>query len=83
MRVDAAGKGYLTTKGALSVSGVSGDGPDIFAPTPGSPGNTTACTWAMYWDGSANGFAGADTDALSVVPQGGVCSKTSQVSEDL
>jgi C1A family cysteine protease len=66
--VDAAGKIYLTTLGSFGVTGVSGDGSDIFTCTPGSLGSTTTCTWAMYWDGSANGFAGEDTDAVSIIP---------------
>ena len=66
--VDAAGKIYLTTLGAFSVTGVSGDGSDIFVCTPGSLGNNTTCTWAMYWDGSTNGFSGEDTDSFSIVP---------------
>ena len=65
--VDSAGKIYLTTLGAFSVTGVSGDGSDIFTCTPSSLGSTTACTFAMYWDGSVNGFSGQDTDSLSVV----------------
>jgi hypothetical protein len=65
--VDAAGKIYLTTLGSFSVTGVSGDGSDIFVCTPGSLGSTTTCTWAMYWDGSVNGFSGEDTDSLSVI----------------
>jgi predicted secreted protein len=66
--VDTAGKIYLTTLGNFSVTGVSGDGSDILACTPGSLGSTTTCTWAMYWDGSANGFSGEDTDSVSVIP---------------
>jgi hypothetical protein len=65
--VDNAGRLYLTTLGNFSVSGVSGDGSDIFVCTPGSLGSTTTCTWAMYWDGSANGFAGEVTDSMSIV----------------
>jgi len=65
--VDATGKIYLTTLGSFSVTGVSGDGSDIFVCTPGSLGSTTTCTWAMYWDGSVNGFSGEDTDSLSIV----------------
>ena len=65
--VDAAGKIYLTTLGNFSVTGVSGDGSDIFVCTPGSLGSTTTCTFAMYWDGSVNGFSGEDTDSLSVI----------------
>jgi len=66
--VDSAGKIYLTTVGSFSVTGVSGDGSDIFTCTASSLGSTTACTWAMYWDGSVNGFSGEDTDSISVVP---------------
>ena len=66
--VDAAGKIYLTTLGNFSVTGVSGDGSDIFVCTPGTLGSTTTCTWAMYWDGSINGFSGEDSDSLSIVP---------------
>lgn len=66
--VDAAGKIYLTTLGNFSVTGVSGDGSDVFVCTPGSLGSTTTCTWAMYWDGSVNGFTGEDTDSLSIIP---------------
>ncbi|MEI2691376.1 MAG: hypothetical protein V9H69_17390 [Anaerolineae bacterium] len=63
---DATGDIYLTTLGAFSVSGVSGDGADIFICTPGSLGSTTSCTFSMYWDGSANGFAGEVVDGMSI-----------------
>jgi hypothetical protein len=66
--VDAAGKIYLTTLGSFGVTGVSGDGSDIFVCTPGSLGSTTTCTWAMYWDGSVQGFSGEVTDSVSVIP---------------
>jgi C1A family cysteine protease len=66
--VDAEGKIYLTTLGSFSVTGVSGDGSDIFVCTAGSLGSTTTCSWAMYWDGSANGFSGEVTDSVSVIP---------------
>jgi hypothetical protein len=55
-----------TALSAFSVTGVSGDGSDIFMCTPGSLGSTTTCTWFMYWDGSVEGFSGQDTDSLSV-----------------
>jgi hypothetical protein len=66
--IDAAGKIYLTTLGSFSVTGVSGDGSDIFTCTPGSLGSTTTCTFAMYWDGSDNGFSGEDTDSIGIIP---------------
>ena len=65
--VDATGKIFLTTLGSFSVTGVRGDGSDIFVCIPGSLGGTTACTWAMYWDGSVNGFSGEDMDSLSII----------------
>ena len=58
---------YLSTLGAFAVTGVSGDGADIFICTPGSLGSTTTCTFTMYWDGSANGFAGEVLDGFAVV----------------
>jgi len=65
--VDAEGKIYLTTLGAFSVTGVSGDGSDIFTCTPGSLGSTTRCTFSMYWDGSTQGFSGEVTDSVSII----------------
>jgi hypothetical protein len=64
----STGKIYLTTVGSFSVSGVSGDGSDIFVCTPLSTGATTSCTFGpgLYWDGSASGFAGEVTDALDI-----------------
>lgn len=58
---------YLSTAGAFSVTGASGDGADIFRCTPGSLGSTTSCTYNLYWDGSANGFAGEVTDGVEIV----------------
>ena len=59
---------YLTTKGPFAVSGVSGDESDIFICTPSSLGETTACAFAMFWDGSANGFDGEVIDAFAIGP---------------
>jgi hypothetical protein len=58
---------YLSTLGAFSVTGASGDGSDIFVCTPGSLGSTTSCTFGLYWDGSANGFSGEITDGVDIV----------------
>jgi hypothetical protein len=57
---------YLTTLGAFSVTGASGDGADIFICTPGSLGSTTTCTFSIYWDGSAFGFAGEVADGIDI-----------------
>jgi hypothetical protein len=48
------------------VIGASGDGADIFVCAPGSLGTTTSCTFGMYWDGSANGFAGEVMDGFFI-----------------
>jgi len=65
--ISPSGPIYLTTVGAFAVTGVSGDGSDIFICTPSSLGNTTACTFSAYWDGSTHGFSAEVTDALEVV----------------
>lgn len=64
--VSSSGQVYLSTLGAFAVTGVSGDGADIFVCTPGTLGSTTSCTFSMYWDGSVNGFAGEVLDAFMV-----------------
>jgi carboxypeptidase T len=66
---DASGNLYLTTLGAVTVTGLSGDGADIFICDPGTLGSVTACTFSMYWDGSANGFAGEVVDGFAVVTE--------------
>ena len=60
-------KVHLTTTGAFSVTGASGDGADILVCTPGSLGSTTSCAFSMYWDGSAFGFAGEVADGIAIV----------------
>lgn len=54
----ANGDIYLTTLGAFSVTGASGTGADIFICTPSSLGNTTACTYSMFWVALDHGFPG-------------------------
>jgi hypothetical protein len=58
---------YLTTLGAFSVAGLSGDGSDIFICTPDSLGTTTACTFTSYWVGSLNGFSGEVVDGIDIM----------------
>ena len=59
---------YLTTQGPFSVTGAGGDGADIFVCHPLSLGSTTACTFGpgLFWDGSANGFAGEVLDGFAL-----------------
>lgn len=65
--IDDNGDIALTTAGAFGVSGVSGDGADIFNCEPGSTGSNTSCTFSLLFDGSANGLAGENIDGFSIV----------------
>ena len=71
--VDAAcntstGKILLSTLGAFSVPGVSGDDEDIFEFTPTALGTVTSGTYAPFLDLSALGIAtSADVNALEVL----------------
>lgn len=62
----ANGDIYLTALGAFAVPGVSGDGSDIFTCAQAITGSNTACTYSLYWDGSASGFSGEITDAFAI-----------------
>jgi hypothetical protein len=61
------GKVYLTTIGNFSVTGLSGNGSDIFICTPGTLGSTTTCTYASYWTGALNGFSAEITDGIHII----------------
>ena len=63
---ELTGEVYLTTSGAFSVTGLSGDGADVFVCAPGSLGDTTSCTFSLFWDGSASGLTGQSIDGLSI-----------------
>ncbi|MBE9066334.1 hypothetical protein IQ260_06680 [Leptolyngbya cf. ectocarpi LEGE 11479] len=64
--IDPNGDIYLSTKGAFSVSGASGDGADIFRCALGSTGANTSCTFDIFWDGSTNGFSGGIINAFAL-----------------
>ncbi|MEZ4683891.1 MAG: hypothetical protein R2932_57745 [Caldilineaceae bacterium] len=58
---------FMTTLGAFSVAGVSGDGADIFICHPSTLGqNNTTCTFTMFWDGSAFGYGSESMDAFNI-----------------
>jgi hypothetical protein len=57
---------YLTTKGAFTITGMSGDGADIFVCAPGSTAPTSSCTFRPDWDGAANGFGSEVVDAIEI-----------------
>ncbi|MBE2220519.1 MAG: hypothetical protein IAF02_03210 [Anaerolineae bacterium] len=66
--LESNGDIYLSTLGAFSVSGLSGDGADIFTCVNATTGSNTACSsFTMYWDGSTQGFAGEVLDGFRIV----------------
>jgi len=62
----SGGNIYLSTLGVFSVNGAGGDGADIFICNPASVGENTSCTFSLYWDGSAHGFAGIVVDGMDI-----------------
>lgn len=59
---------YLSTRGSFSVSGASGTAADIIVCAPNSLGTTTACTFSLFWNGSANGFGSEVIDGFHIDP---------------
>jgi uncharacterized repeat protein (TIGR01451 family) len=57
---------YLSTLGAFSVTGASGDGSDIFTCQPVSTGVLTRCNYSSYWDGLAHEFEGLKIDGIFI-----------------
>ena len=64
--IDDKGDIFMSTRGTFAVTDLSGDGADIFTCAPGSLGANTICTYSLFWDGSANGFAGQVIDGFSL-----------------
>lgn len=66
--LESNGDIYLSTNGAFSVSGLSGDGADIFTCVNATTGTNSACSsFSMYWDGSTHGFSGEVLDGFRIV----------------
>lgn len=68
------GRLLISTTGAFTVSGVSGQDEDLLAFRPGTLGPVTSGTWSLYFDGSDVGLAttaSEDIDALFVQETGG------------
>jgi hypothetical protein len=66
--IGANGAIHLSTLEAFTVPGLSGADEDVFACTPTSLGNNTACAYSttLTFDGSAFGLAADDVDALDL-----------------
>jgi hypothetical protein len=64
--VDASGLAYLSTPGAFTVPGISGQGADVFVFAPSTLGPTTSGSYSsvLYFDGSAYGL---DTNNVSAI----------------
>jgi subtilisin-like proprotein convertase family protein len=66
---EGSGAIYLTSAGAFSVSGLAGEGADVFTCASAVTGTATSCSgFTLYFDGSATSIAGQSLDALHVVP---------------
>jgi hypothetical protein len=64
---------FLTTEGAYSVPGASGNGTNIFTFTPTTLGANTSGSFTSYWDGSINGIpAGVAIEGISIAPTQGL-----------
>ena len=66
--IAANGDLYLSASGSFTVTGASGDEATIFICTPITLGDSTSCTYSVFWNGSANGLSGANIDGLSIEP---------------
>jgi len=62
---------HLSARIDFSVEGVTGDSSDIYVCEPSSLGQTTVCTFRMFWDGSQNGFAGQNLNGITIEVTGG------------
>lgn len=68
MWIAANGDIYLSASSSFTVTGANGTGETIFICTPITLGDSTSCTYTLFWDGAANGLSGANIDGLSIVP---------------
>lgn len=69
------GRLLISTTNPVSMSGFAANDTDIAAFTPTSLGNTTAGSFAIYFDGSDAGLSartGEDIDALDVTSNGNI-----------
>jgi hypothetical protein len=68
----AAGELVMSTRGSLSVSGLSGDDEDLVLFHPTSLGETTTGSFEMYLDGGDVGLASSseDVDGMCLVDRG-------------
>ena len=66
--VDAAGRIYLSTLGAFSVTGTGGSDEDVFVFNPTTLGANTAGSYdsALYFDGSAFGLSSNDVFSIDL-----------------
>ena len=60
---------HLNARGAWAVSGLAGDGSDVYTCVSPTTGGSTACSsFSMFFDGSANGYGSENMDALHIRP---------------
>lgn len=69
------GQLLISTRGSVSVSGVSGEDEDVLIFTPTSSGSETSGSWAMYFDGSDVALADTsdeDVDGFAISTGGAI-----------
>jgi hypothetical protein len=66
--VAANGNVYLSTLGVFAVTGLSGEGEDVFVctPTAVTTGAITGCTFSPFFDGSAYGLGADNVDGIDL-----------------
>jgi hypothetical protein len=63
----ADGRLLISTTGAISVTGASGQDEDLVAFTPTTLGATTAGSWSLYFDGSDVGLSTNDNEDVNAL----------------
>ncbi len=70
--IHADGRLIVSTIGSFDVPGLAGDDEDLIAFTPDTPGDYSAGTWELYFDGSDVELAREDVDAVALDSNGNI-----------
>ncbi len=70
--IHADGRLIVSTFGSFDVPGLTGDDEDLIAFTPNTPGDYSAGTWELYFDGSDVELAREDVDAVALDSNGNI-----------
>ncbi len=76
------GELYLTTRDAFSVTGVSGDGADVFQCGSLVSGTSTRCSFSFFLDGATIGVDGNSLDAIALGSSSSVSAVSVQSADE-